>query len=89
MSTADDYERAEAAYLQALRERADSQGLATCAKAVSDAAKEWAAAAYREFFAMRDTLGRESQEVIEQEIRAEKAEMLQELWADISSAHGT
>jgi len=54
---------------------------------VSDSTKEWPAVAYLEFFTMRETHGGESRQVIEQEIQAEKAEMLHELCADIASAH--
>src|SRR5438093_183004 len=77
---ADDYESAEADYLEALRTAAEPRQLAAASGRASNAARDWAAAAYQEFFAMREALGANSREVVEQEIQAEKAELLQELW---------
>ena len=84
---ADDYERAERAYLAAVASGATPAELAAAARRVSQTAHEWELAAYAEFFSEKGIRGEADRTVIEKEIEAEKAELLRELWGDIASAH--
>lgn len=80
------YERAEVAYLDAVR-LGRSSDLAASAIAVADAANVWQAAAYARYFQTKAQLGENSGDAIQDEITAEKAEVLAELWSDIADAH--
>lgn len=85
---ADNYERAERTYLDAVASGATPAELAAAARRVSETAHEWESAAYAEFFSKKGIRGEADRTVIEKEIEAEKAEVLAELWHDIASAHG-
>lgn len=85
---ADDYERAEQAYLAAVASGATPAELAAAARQVSETAQVWESAAYAVFFSEKGIRGEADRTVIEKEIEAEKAELLRELWGDIASAHG-
>lgn len=81
------YEEAEAPYLSALADGRPSEELAALADAIRVAADEWQRVAYKAFFSLRDQFGDCDRTVIELEIDAERAEMLQDLWRDIRDAH--
>jgi hypothetical protein len=85
--TAQEYERAEANYLAALRLHDASTDLVRLAESVASAADSWQRAAYEEFFGVRDSLGSSDEGVSQIEIEAEIAEALFGLWTDIAAAH--
>lgn len=81
------YEDAERSYLLALDDGTGRDELARRSRLVETAAGDWEKIAYATFFARRVQIGGTHRRVIELEIRAEKAELLRELWADVSAAH--
>lgn len=83
------YETAEAAFLGGLKASKERQDLARLAAAVADSASALVAAAYPEFFRLREEKGETDRIVIEAEVQAEKAELLSELWRDIAAAFET
>jgi hypothetical protein len=86
-SALEGYEEAEAAYLASLRAQLTHDQLALKAAAVRSAANRWQAAAYRDFFQVRDQKGPTDRDVIELEIDAERTELLFDLWSDVWRAH--
>jgi hypothetical protein len=80
------YDSAEAAYLDRVREGRASE-LSASATAVAEAAKAWQNAAYARYFETKAELGESSGAAVQDEISAEKAELLAELWSDIADAH--
>jgi hypothetical protein len=83
---ADRYEQAEAAYLDRVRKGSVSD-LGEAATSVAEAAKAWQTAAYARYFETKAALGEASGGAVQDEITAEKAELLAELWSDIADAH--
>jgi hypothetical protein len=85
MGLSDRYEKAEAAYLSALRADAPRVELASLAKAVAEAAAAVESAAWPEHFAAQkagnDDLIRDTDNL------AERAEVVAELWRDIAGAY--
>jgi hypothetical protein len=80
------YDRAEATYLDRLRQ-GQSSGLAEVAALVAEAAEAWQATAYGRYFATKGQQGESSGAAVQDEITAEKAEVLAGLWSDIAAAH--
>ena len=80
------YDSAEAAYLDRVREGRASE-LTESAIAAAEAAKAWETAAYARYFETKAKLGETSGAAVHDEISAEKAELLAELWSDIADAH--
>ena len=83
---ADGYERAEAPYLELLRQ-ARIPELTEAAASVAVAAKVWESAVYSAYFITKAAEGVKSGAAIQDEIIAENAEVLAELWNDIADAH--
>jgi hypothetical protein len=77
------YEKAEAAFLAAVRGMSARAELATAARAVAHAADAWKTEAYRVFHMSKGTK-RENFDWL-----TERTEVLSELWADIAAAFET
>ena len=83
---ADRYDSSEAAYLDRVRQSRYSE-LTEAANAVAEAAKAWQTAAYATYFETKSQQGESTGAAVQDEISAEKAELLAELWSDIADAH--
>jgi len=77
----DEYERAESAFLDAVRAEAEREGLATAARAVADAASQFNAEAYRNLHS-----GVEGSWMPLDHL-TERTEVLSELWLDSAAAY--
>ena len=77
------YEAAEAAFLEAVRRRAEFEYLALASAAVATAAQSWNAEAYRR---LHEASGDNRQDL---DLLTERTEVLAELWADIAGAYGS
>jgi hypothetical protein len=78
-----EYEKAEAAFLAAVRAQSERTELARSARAVAHAADVWNSEAYRVFH-MSKGPKRENLDAL-----TERTEVLSELWADIAAAFET
>ncbi len=77
------HERAEAQYLDAIRQSRPREESAAFARSVADAAAAWNASAYERLH--------ETPEVDERhqlDLLTERTEVLAELWADVAAAYG-
>lgn len=77
------YEQAEAQYLDALRQERPRGDAAALAQAVADAAAAWNTAAYERLH--QTAKGDERQQL---DRLTERTEALAELWADVTAAYG-
>jgi len=80
------YDRAEAAYLDRLRQGRSSD-LAETAAAVAEAARAWQITASARYFETKAQLGEISGAAVQEEITAERRELLTDLWNEIAAAH--
>jgi hypothetical protein len=75
-----DYERAEAAFLDAVRRDCPRAELAETARAVAAASASWNSEAHRRLFAAERSAREELDRL------SERTEVLSELWADLAKA---
>lgn len=76
------YEQAEAQYLDAIRQDKPRGDTAVLAKSVADAVAAWNAAAYQR---LHETA--ESDERYQLDLLTERTEVLADLWADLAAAY--
>lgn len=78
------YEQAEAQYLDAIRQDRSRRDAAALAQAVAHAAAAWNAAAYER---LHKTAGGDERHQLDR--LTERTEVLAELWADLAAAYGS
>lgn len=83
---AERYEQAERAYLDKIRDRAPASVLEAAASEVAAGAELWNQRAMRRYLNLKasGTTGNDERQA---DIAAEQAELLSELWRDITAAH--